>query len=570
MNRRLFVIYTVVFLLIGLMLYLYRSSYNSMRIYINDVHTITNVVVRLERLDALLHFWMNKDPSKQQNLDLFIPSDVAYDSILSGIENLQRMVLYQEQRLRLDSLRRFVKTYQSRDEKLDSLLSPPEREQYRRDIKRVTDNAFAFSHNQLQDRKAGLDDATSLLDRWLVWMLVLAGSLITLATFYSFNFLYLRNKAESFNQTLLETTNNGIISFRPLLGEEDEVVDYEITYCNDAAMKLLRIPGWKSRTLTNVIPAGVLPDIQNAFAEVIQNNISRTVEGYLEFGRERTWLQASIAPLDGGVLVSVYNLNTVKSYEQKLTYKIKQLEMTNEELQQYAYVTSHDLQEPLRKIQMFSDIAINLKPEQGKSKDEYFARIIASASHMRELIQTLLMFTRSTDKPSEFVPVDFNVVLGKVISDLEVLIAEKKATIIYRDLPVLQASQVHMILLFNNLISNSLKYSKTDSAPVVRISAAPVAGAEYERFPTLDQMVRYCWITVQDNGVGFQQALSDKIFTIFQRLHNKDDTPGTGIGLAICRKIVHQHHGFIYAEGREDMGATFHIFLPLEQPQDAD
>jgi light-regulated signal transduction histidine kinase (bacteriophytochrome) len=189
---------------------------------------------------------------------------------------------------------------------------------------------------------------------------------------------------------------------------------------------------------------------------------------------------------------------------------------------------------------------------------------------MRDLIQTLLMFTRSTDQPSEFSMIDLNATLRKVIAELEVAIEEKKASVNLGELPEIQGSEVHIILLFNNLITNSLKYSRPDVKPVIDIRAAHVHALEYELFPALDPLVRYAKISVRDNGVGFQQSLSDKMFTIFQRLHNKDNTPGTGIGLAICRKIVHQHHGFIYAEGQENNGATFYIFLPFEQPPDAD
>lgn len=570
MNKRLLIIYTSVFLLIGVMLHLYRTSYNAMRVYIRDVHAISQVLVRLERTDALLHFWLNNDPKKEDDLDLYIPSDVAYDSILTSIESLKKRVLYQEQRLRLDSLKRIVKDYQRMDEKSDTRLSLPEREEYRKKIRQLTDNAFTSAQRNLEDRKAGLSDATSLLDRWLVWMLVLAGALITMATFYSFNFLHLRRKAESFNQILLETTNNGIVSFRPFL-KENESTEYEVTYCNEAAMKLLRIPNWKLKTLSTIVPAGVLNDLREAFAEVIRSNLTKTLEGYLDFGKDRIWLQASVAPLEEGVLVSVYDLSPVKSYEQKLTYKIKQLELANDELQQYAYVTSHDLQEPLRKIQMFSDIALNQQPGQHKSREEYFAKVMKSASHMRELIQTLLMFTRSTDQPSEFSPVDLNVVLRKVVAELEVLIEEKKALISISDaLPVIQASEVHISLLFNNLFTNSLKYSKAEATPFIKVRAETVSGADQGHFPALDPLTKYARITVSDNGVGFPPSLSDKMFTIFQRLHNKDNTPGNGIGLAICRKIVHQHHGFIYADGEEGVGATFHIFLPFEQPLNAE
>jgi signal transduction histidine kinase len=569
MNKRLLVIYTVVFLLIGLMLHLYRTSYNAMRMYIGDVHAITGTIVRLERLDALLHFWLN-NPHTQDNVDLYIPSGVAYDSILNSINLLKGRVGYQEQRLRLDSLNRMVKSYQSLDERSDAPLTPELRDQFRKDMRKIIENAFTFARENLNQRKALLSGATSLLDRWLVWMLVLAGALITVATFYSFNFLYLRKKAESFNQTVLETTNNGIISFRPFENIGGQITDYEVTYCNDAAMKLLRIPFWRSKSLSSIIPSPVLDDIKNAFSEVIHNKVPKTVEGYLEFGQDRIWLQASIAPLEDGVLASVYNLNPVKSYEQKLTYKIKQLELANDELQQYAYVTSHDLQEPLRKIQMFSDIARNIDASKGKSKDDYLLKIMGSATHMRELIQTLLMFTRSTDRPSEFTLVDLNEALSRAIAELEIPITANNAALIVDDLPTIQASAIHINLLFVNLISNSLKYSRTGIQPVIHIHALHVTGAEYEMFPSLDKMVRYVKISVKDNGVGFEQSLSDKMFTIFQRLHNKDDAPGAGIGLAICRKIVHQHHGFIYAEGNENAGSSFYIFLPLEQPKGVD
>ncbi len=570
MNKRLLAIYTVVFLLIGLMLYLYRSSYNAMRVYIADVQAIGDVIVGVERLDALLHFWMNNGPKRKDELDLYIPSDIAYDSILHSIDHLKNVVRFQEQRLRLDSLKRQVKSYQRLDEMQDPGLSRKDRENFRSNIKRIIDNLFAFSHKRLEGRKANLADATSLLDRWLVWMLVLAGSLITVATFYSFSFLHLRKKAESFSQTLLETTNNGIISFKPVRNSFGDVEDYYVTYCNDAALKILGITSSKHKKLSEIIPMSILDDIKHAFAEVIGKGSQKTIEGYLDIGKDRNWLQAAIAPLEEGVLVSAYNLNPVKLYEQKLTYKIKQLELANDELKQYAYVTSHDLQEPLRKIQMFSDIALNAKPGQENVKDEYFNRIIMSATRMRDLIQTLLMFTRSTDKPNAFAEVDLNKIVNKVLHDLHNLITDTKARVMVDELPRVEASEEHIELLFSNLLSNALKFSKSDVPAVVSVKTAIVSSAEYEQFPALDPMVRYVRISVHDNGVGFDQAMENKIFTIFQRLHNKEETAGVGIGLAICRKIVHQHHGFIYAKGVEGEGAVFYVFLPYQQPLDQD
>lgn len=539
-----------------------------MKVYISDVHSITTVMVKLERLDALLHFWFNNEDGSVNQRSMYIPSGEAYDSVLTLISDLKGKVLYQNERLRLDTLRRLVKDYQAVSER-NGLLSEEQRQGYRDKIEKVNGRAFKFAESRLLSRKRSLDNATLLLDRWLVWMLVFAGTLITLATFYSFSFLSQRRRAENFNQTLLDTTNYGIVSFKQL-HDNGLTHEFEVTYCNEAALKLLHLDDWKKLKLSDLVPDAILPDLRKAFRKVIVGKRSETIEGYLESGFGRNWVSATIAPLGDGVLVSVYNLNPIKAYEQKLTYKIKQLELANDELQQYAYVTSHDLQEPLRKIQMFSDLALNVRNEQDKSKDDYINRITASATHMRELIQTLLMFTRSTDKPTEFERVELNKIIDEVKTELEELVCEKKAIISVAHLPSVEASPVHIRLLFNNLITNALKYSRDDVQPEIKIVSQPATSVEYDRHPALDSMVNYVKIAVHDNGVGFPEAMNEKVFTIFQRLYNKENTAGNGIGLAICRKIVHQHHGIIFAEGRENLGASFYVFLPFEQPPDAE
>jgi signal transduction histidine kinase len=565
MNKRLLVVYVTVFLLIGLMLYLYRLSYNAMKVYINDGRSINTVLIKMERLNALLHFWLFNTSPQPANNESYIPSHAAYDSVLVRIENLKELVVYQEQRLRLDSMKRLVKDYQSNFERSDSLFAAAERNAYQKRLMKLATNTTEFSLRQLEDRKNSLDDATALLDRWLVWMLVFAAFLTILATFYSFSFLYQQRRAEGFSRTLLETTTYGIVSVKPVYLDGGKT-DYIITYCNEAAAKILRIRNWRDKLVSRILPKTIVTDVIKTFRQVIFSKHNRTIEGYVEFGSERTWISATVAPLEEGVLVSIYDLNPMKAYEQRLTYQIKQLELTNDELQQYAYVTSHDLQEPLRKIQMFGDMALNIKADQTKSKDDYIQKIINSAGHMRELIQTLLLFTRSTNQPSSFEPVDLGEVVKKVMVEMEDAIAEKNVRINLSRLPVIAASEVHMNLLFTNIISNGIKYSRPDVPPSIDIMAEPVAVDEFQRFPALDQTIRYTKVLVRDNGVGFNPGLAEKIFTIFQRLHNKENTPGAGIGLAICRKIVHQHHGFIYAEAMENQGASFYIFLPLDQP----
>ncbi|HSB91769.1 MAG TPA: ATP-binding protein [Flavitalea sp.] len=237
---------------------------------------------------------------------------------------------------------------------------------------------------------------------------------------------------------------------------------------------------------------------------------------------------------------------------------------SNQELEQFAFVTSHDLQEPLRKVRTFANL---LKDRNGHLLDErginYLGKITASSARMSELISSLLNFSRLMNNEDRMVDVDLNEVLQNVISDFELLIIQKSALIEYDQLPVIKANPLQMNQLLYNLLINALKFTKAGQAASIRVTHreldGEVAGAEYG----LSQNGTYCHIQMIDNGIGFEQQYASKIFDIFQRLNDRTLYEGTGIGLALCKKIVSNHGGTIYAEGKPGIGAQFHVILPI-------
>jgi light-regulated signal transduction histidine kinase (bacteriophytochrome) len=238
---------------------------------------------------------------------------------------------------------------------------------------------------------------------------------------------------------------------------------------------------------------------------------------------------------------------------------LKKLERSNRELQEFAYVASHDLQEPLRKIEAFGD-RLNkrygaLLPDEGKM---FVERMQNAAERMRRLINDLLSYSRVVTKANPFVKVDLKDVLSGVLSDLQIRLDETKGEIRIGDLPTIDADTTQMRQLFQNLLSNALKFKKADVSPVIDITARIVAvDAEWG-----GDVVE---ITIADNGIGFDNAYKDQIFKIFQRLHGRLEYEGTGVGLATVRKIVERHSGSIDANGVPGEGATFTIQLPLQQ-----
>ncbi|MEO5889818.1 MAG: PAS domain-containing protein [Ferruginibacter sp.] len=246
-----------------------------------------------------------------------------------------------------------------------------------------------------------------------------------------------------------------------------------------------------------------------------------------------------------------------------LRVKNLQLERSNAELESFNYIASHDLQEPLRKIQAFSQ---RIMQKEGSNfsefSQEYFSRINSSAARMQNLINALLSYSRADISPDDMVPIDLNIVLQNVNTDLQNLADEKKAVIEFHELPVITAISIQMHQLFTNLVSNAIKYSRPDVAPHINISASIVTGNDIND-EAADKKSNYWKIAVVDNGIGFEQEYEHKIFKLFQRLHNSSDYTGTGIGLAICKKIVRNHQGFISAIGNPGTGSTFNVYFPV-------
>lgn len=275
-----------------------------------------------------------------------------------------------------------------------------------------------------------------------------------------------------------------------------------------------------------------------------------------------------VDPLDGSVKLLCINrdVTALRNFEREQERSINELNRSNRDLEEFAYVASHDLQEPLRKISMFSE---RLKSKYGDSLDQegslFISRILASAANMRTLIENLLDFSRVNRRPTELEDVELQAAIDAACTDLELNIEETGAVIeVNGEFPLVKASSSDMKQLFVNILSNALKFRRQGVVPKVTIEGSRLSGEMRARLQLPAGLDLYC-INIADNGIGFEPEYADRIFQIFQRLNGKAEYPGSGIGLAICKKIVEKYNGFIFAEGRPDEGATFSVILPANQ-----
>lgn len=331
--------------------------------------------------------------------------------------------------------------------------------------------------------------------------------------------------------------------------------------------------------LDDVYTTGISYEATEDRVDLFRNGRMETAYYNFTYKALRNELNEIYGVINTGVEVTelVEAKNAIKRAEELLEEQVRlrtieleklnnDLLFTNEQLKQFAYVASHDLQEPLRKINMFCDRLINSSEEDLRLRGKkYLEKIIHAAQRMSNLIHDLLNFSQLDARDNGFVAVDLNEVAEKIKEDYEILIGQKGAVVNISRLDIIEAAPLQMNQLMYNLVGNALKFSRDGIMPEVNISSRILSKEEVHAFPNLDQSLRYCELVVSDNGIGFDQAFSEKIFEIFQRLHGKGQYEGTGIGLALCKKIVDHHRGEIYAMSQPGEGASFHIILPVSR-----
>jgi PAS domain S-box-containing protein len=333
-------------------------------------------------------------------------------------------------------------------------------------------------------------------------------------------------------------------------------------YMNPAGVKLL---GAKSEAelLGSEIQDIVAPefkDIVRSRVEQVQEKglpVPEITEKFIRLDGGRVDVKVSSVSIDfqgeSGVLMFAEDISARKKAEDQLRRYHDEIERSNAELQQFAYVASHDLQEPLRMVSSYMGLLERrYKGRLDADADEFIGYAVDGAKRMRMLINDLLEYSRVGTHGKPFGPVDCQTLLNRSLDNLQLMIEDSGATVTHDHLPTVIGDGAQLMRLFQNLINNSLKFSK-DASPLIHVSAEPCDGD---------------WLfSVHDNGIGIDPKYADRIFVIFQRLHGREEYPGTGIGLAICKKIVERHGGRIRVQSEQDKGATFIFTIPRKDSE---
>ena len=380
-----------------------------------------------------------------------------------------------------------------------------------------------------------------------------------------------KKKVKNLLNAVLESSQSGIMSFNAVRSPEERIVDFIFVQLNRNGAEMLGFENTNmiGRSIFDIIPGNEVDELFDAYSEVIEKNTIYSAEKFYIRNKIKIWYRIIAVKLDDGVTVTFDDISKEKGYEEELKNYIIELKRSNNELEQFAFVASHDLQEPLRKILTFGDrLKMTTLENLNENSKVYIDKMLAAAGRMSKLINDLLSFSRLTRLKDSFERTDLNKIFADVLNDLELSIQNKKAIICADEFPVVVGVPSQLYQLFFNLIGNALKFSRNDIIPEISLKVENL-NVRKERVSSgkSGSVESYVRITISDNGIGFENQYAERIFEIFQRLNGRTEFEGTGIGLAICKRIVTNHHGNIYAKGEPNAGSVFVIELPLTQPE---
>lgn len=386
--------------------------------------------------------------------------------------------------------------------------------------------------------------------------------------------LYTLKTADQTYRVFIETMHEGAVT----LNEQGLIL-----YGNSMFASIVDTP--LSKVLGSPFNTFITPDCQELYETFFKE--SWGAPGKVEMtlhhndGQVACLFSATPLALDGGHCLSIIltdltaqkaNQQLLKANNERLLQLNSALETSNyalnrsnDNLQQFAYVASHDLQEPLRKIQQFGNLLkLTYEDQLGEQGTDYLHRMESAASRMSTLIRDLLTYSRLTVPSEIFQLQDLNRIVSDVLGMLDLVIQETGATILVDSLGQVPGDATQLAQVFQNLLTNSIKFRKADEPPVIHLSRQTITRSEIpEKYQPLNGNEQFCLIRVVDNGIGFDAHQAERIFGTFQRLHSRGQYPGTGIGLAIVRKVIENHRGYVMAQSQPNQGATFSIYLPL-------
>lgn len=368
-------------------------------------------------------------------------------------------------------------------------------------------------------------------------------------------------------QSILDSSINAVIAAEAIRNKDGLIADLLITRINASFSRISGVAGKTAEgaSFLSLFPGTVEAGIFDVYCQVIETGQSlRTEMHYKGEGMEGWFDISAVKRGQNGVVVSLVDISPIKEAQLQLEQTVENLRRSNQSLEEFAYAASHDLQEPLRKIQVFTDrLKTACAPLLEAHQQNMFGRIENAANRMRQLINNLMSFCSVNQQKGSREEVDLHLLAQEMLQEWETEIQEKGAVVTLEQLPVLKGDKLQLFQLLENLISNSLKYAKPQVAPQITIAAGKVAGEAVEAAVGKSNAAPwYHRLSITDNGIGFDMKYAQKIFQVFQRLHGSTVFPGTGIGLAIVQKVVENHNGYITVDSHPGAGATFTVYLP--------